>query len=227
MLDYAVQRMNMVEGQVRTSDVTDRRITRAMLEIPREMFVPDALRWAAYLDEDLKLNGFGSFGRGRVLLSPRILALMIQELNIDPEEMVLEVGGATAYGAAVMARLARKVVALEADAAMSEAAKASVSAALTNDEAARIEFVSGALTEGWPDKAPYGAILIAGAVEVVPEELLDQLLDGGRLVAVMVKDGLSRITVWQRHNGSFGERVVKDARVTAVPGFTREHGFTF
>ena len=111
MVDFAVQRTNMVDSQIRPSDVTDRRIPRAMLEVPREVFVPAAARATAYLDDQIKITG--SSGGPRFLLAPRVLAKMLQHLEVAETDSVLDIGGATGYSAAILSKLAKSVIALE------------------------------------------------------------------------------------------------------------------
>src|SRR5262245_55191557 len=123
MTDFRVQRLNMVESQVRPSDVTDQRIIRAMLEVPRELFVPAEVTELAYIDDPVPVTA-RSKGRGpRCLLPPRTLAKLVQLLQIEPQSVVLDVGCATGYSTAVLAGLARRIVALEVDPDLASAAR--------------------------------------------------------------------------------------------------------
>ena len=189
MIDHATQRLNMVESQVRPSDVTDRRITRAMREIPRENFVPGPLKSIAYADEHLKVADTGS--TQRYILAPRLLAKLVQLLEIEPDGLVLDIGPATGYSTALLARLAQTVVSLEEDARLAERAQEALSA-LGVDNAV---IIAGVMRNGASDEGPYDGILINGAVAEVPAALLDQLKDGGRCVAVSVENGVGRATV--------------------------------
>ena len=175
MTDFAAARRNMVDGQVRTADVTDLRLIAAMLEVARETFVSPAMAGLAYLDLDVPV-GEGALRR---LLKPMVLAKLIQAADLGATDRVLDVGCATGYAAAVLARVAGHVVAIEQDTALAQRARTAL-AALPN-----VTVVSGPLTEGWTQSGPYDAILIEGATEVVPETLLRQLKDGGRLVCVL------------------------------------------
>jgi protein-L-isoaspartate(D-aspartate) O-methyltransferase len=204
MADTALQRKNMVESQVRPSDVTDRRITAAMTAIPREIFVPGSLAKFAYSDESLNI------GPGAVMLSPSALAKLVQLADIDAGDTVLVIGGASGYAAAIVAQFAKTVVALlpNRDAA-TEAANACRTLAVEN-----VTAVSGDLGAGWPAQTPYEAIVIEGGVETVPDALKEQLREGGRLVAVEVERGLGHAFLLQKNGSLFARR---DAFQTAAP----------
>src|SRR5262249_45901726 len=165
MTDFAAARRNMVDGQVRTADVTDLRILSAMLEIPRENFVPARAAGLAYGDLNLAV-GVGGYRR---LLKPMVLAKLINVADDKPSDRVMDVGCATGYGAAVLARIASQVIALEQDTALNEAAKSAL-ASYPN-----VTVVNGPLTAGWSQGAPYDVIVLEGATEVVPLAFLPQL----------------------------------------------------
>lgn len=221
MIDHATQRLNMVESQVRPSDVTDRRITRAMREIPRENFVPGPLKSIAYADEHLKVADTGAIHR--YILAPRLLAKLVQLLEIEPDGLVLDIGPATGYSTALLARLAQTVVSLEEDARLAERAQEALSA-LGVDNAV---IIAGAMRNGASDEGPYDGILINGAVADIPAALLDQLKDGGRCVAVSVENGVGRATVWRRHGMSYDRRPAFDANAPYLPGFEPTASFVF
>jgi len=221
MIDHATQRLNMVESQVRPSDVTDRRITRAMREIPREAFVPGPLKSIAYADEPLKVSDAAH--NQRYILAPRLLAKLVQLLEIEPDGMVLDVGPATGYSTALLARLGQAVVALEEDARLAERTQE----VLANQGVDNAVVITGNMTKGAADEGPYDAILINGAVVDVPTALLDQLKDGGRCVAVSIDNGVGRATVWRRHGMSFDRRPAFDASAPYLPGFEPAAGFVF
>ena len=222
MADFATQRKNMVESQVRPSDITDRRIIRAMLEVPREAFCPPSVQPTAYRDEMLAVND-PKGSRARYAVAPRVLALMIQALELGDSASVLEIGAATGYGSAVLSKIAVRVIAVEADPELAGAARA----ALAANGAANVAVVDASLTEGHAAAAPYDAILINGAVQEVPRAVLDQLKDGGRLVAVMANDNVGRLCVWRRVGGTFDRRVVSDAAAAILPGFKKPATFVF
>jgi protein-L-isoaspartate(D-aspartate) O-methyltransferase len=220
MGDMAALRTKMVDGQVRPSDVTDHRIIDAMLDIPREAFVPADLQPFAYLDRDLPVS---ADRRSRCLIQPMIFAKMVQAAAIGPGDVVLEVGCASGYGSAVIARLASSVVALEEDEALADTAAATL-ARLGVDTVA---VVKGPLAAGHPDEAPYDVILVEGSVEVVPEALTDQLKDGGRLVVVVGTGSAARGMLFTRTGDDVAGRVVMNASVPLLPGFARERAFEF
>lgn len=220
MIDLSLQRKNMVESQVRPSDVTDRRIMRAMLEVPRERFVPKARHALAYMDEAVSL---GADAGGRALLSARLLAKMIQLMEIGDKDVVLDIGGASGYDAAILARIAQMVVVLEQDPALATSAGTTLSALGVDN----VAIVTGPHREGFAQEGPYDAILLAGAVAEVPSVVLDQLKDGGRLVAVVGEPGqLGRVVQWRRLSGTFDRRVVSEAGAPALPGFEKAPTFT-
>ena len=221
MIDHATQRLNMVESQVRPSDVTDRRITRAMREIPREIFVPGPLKSIAYADEHLKVSDTGSIQR--FILAPRILAKLVQLLAIEPDGLVLDVGPATGYSTALLAHLAQTVVALEEDARLAERAQE----ALASRGIDNAVVITGAMRDGAADEGPYDAILFNGALAEVPPALLDQLKDGGRCAAISIEGGVGRATLWRRHGMTYDRRPVFDASGPYLPGFEPTTGFVF
>ena len=223
MIESKEQRTNMVESQVRPSDVTDRRIIRAMLEVPRERFVPASLQALAYMDETVPaIEGAG--GRpGRFLLAPRIFAKLVQLAEIGPDAVVLDVGCATGYSTAILGRLAKAVVAVEVDAALAARATQTLRQLGVNNAVV----IEGALEGGAPSHAPFDAILLNGAVPRMPQELLEQLKDGGRLVAVIADGAFGRAQVWRRTGKVFDPRPVFDAGAQPLPGFSRQVEFVF
>ena len=215
MVDAATQRLNMVESQVLTSDVTDNRILRAMRELPRERFVPPPLAALAYMDEAMPLTAAGP--RRRWLLAPRVEAKLLQLADIGEEAHVLDVGAATGYSAALMSRVARSVVALESDEALAAEARRN----LDEVGAGNVSVVFGRLDAGWANKAPYDVIVIEGSIELAPEDLFDQLKDGGRLVAIVNDGGIGKATVWRRFGRSMDSRVAFDATAPELAEFAR------
>ena len=217
MFDAANARRLMVEGQVRTADVTDPELIAAMLTLPREQFVPPALAPLAYLDGDLPL------GKGRALLKPMVLAKMIQAARIAPADRVLDVGCGTGYSSAVLGRLAAAVVALEVDADLARQAKANLAAV----GADKVEVVVGPLAAGWPAGAPYDVILLNGATEVTPETLGRQLKPDGRLLCVHGGSPASKAVVYYPAEGRLVGRPAFDAAAPVLPGFAAEPAFVF
>ena len=221
MADYKEQRLNMVESQVRPSDVTDRRIVRAMSDVAREVFVPADLRSTAYRDEAIPLaSGSGSHGR-RHLLAPRTFAKLLQVAELGDNGAVLVVGAGGGYSLAVLARMARQVTGVESDEALVTEARAALGAVGVKNA----DVVLGPLHDGHAPNGPYDVILVEGAVEDVPRSLLDQLKDGGRLVAIVAHGPGGKAVVWQRSGKTFAAREAFDATATGLPGFQRAAAF--
>ncbi len=215
MTDFAAARQHMVDGQVRTADVTDLRIISAMREIPRERFVPPESVALAYLDLDLPVGG------GRCLLKPMVLAKLIQAADIGPTEHVLDVACATGYGAAVLAQVAGSVVALEEDKKLAAFAAGAL-AAVPN-----LTLAKGPLASGWAGAAPYDVILLEGETEVVPHALCRELKNGGRLVCVLGSGPGAKAMIYCRSGEDFGGRPLFDAAAPLLPGFAKQPVFAF
>jgi protein-L-isoaspartate(D-aspartate) O-methyltransferase len=222
MIDPVQQRINMVESQVRPSDITDQRIIRAMLEVPREAFVAPALQELAYMDEAVPVARRLDGRAVRTLLAPRTFAKLVQLAEIELDAVVLDVGCATGYSTAVLARLAKSVVALEVD----EALGARAAEILRQLRVANAVVVHGPLEAGAPAQAPFDAILLEGAVPQAPQVLLDQLRDGGRLVAVIADGAFGRAEVWRRVGKAVDGRCAFDAGAEPLPGFARKAEFS-
>ncbi len=223
MADFRLQRLNMVESQVRPSGLTDRRIAAAMLDTRREIFVPESLQSIIYGDQDVSLRAVAPEAASRALLAPRTAASMIQALDLSATDIVLIVGAGTGYEAAIVAVLSQSVVALEENPALAAAA----AKALAETEASAVALVEGPLKVGYETEGPYDAILVLGAVDDIPPALLDQLKDGGRLVAVRREGQVGRLTRWQRLGGQFAYRDVCDLSAPLLPGFARKPEFSF
>jgi protein-L-isoaspartate(D-aspartate) O-methyltransferase len=215
MLDMATARRMMVDGQVRTADVTDLRLIAAMLAVPRERFVPEPA--LAYLDRDIRV------GDGRALLKPMVLARLIQAAEVGEADHVLDVGCATGYSSAVLARLAGAVVALEEEAALADAAVGELRAL----GAANVAVRTGPLPAGWPANAPYDVIVINGAVEVVPEALARQLKPGGRLVGIHGRAPAGKAMIFRATAEGLGGRPIFDANAPLLRGFVAPPAFVF
>ncbi len=215
MPDFAQQRTTMVDSQVRPSDVTKLTVIEAMLDVPREAFVPDEARETAYADENIDL------GHGRVMFAPRTLAKLLDALDIQADEMVLHVACGPGYGAAVMARIAEFVVALEEDEAMAAEAQA----ALSEHGFDNVAVVTGPLAGGVARHGPYDAILIEGAIEHLPEDLAAQLKEGGR-IACLVREGmLTTARIGYKIDGHVAWRYLFSAGAPVLPGFEAQHAF--
>lgn len=218
MTQYDAARLNMVEGQLKPNKIVTPAILDAMGAVPREAFVPKAIRGIAYVDEDLAI------GNGRYLMEPMVLGRLIEAARIGSGDIVLAIGCGTGYCAAVLARLGNTVVAIESDGDLAQQASETL-ARLGVDNAAVIE---AALTAGYAEQAPYQAILIDGAVAEVPPQILEQLAEGGRLAAVVSPDGrLGKATLFKRIGGVVSHREIFDASVPLLPGFEPVPVFQF
>jgi protein-L-isoaspartate(D-aspartate) O-methyltransferase len=217
MFDFAAARRMMVDGQVRTADVTEPRLLAAMFDTPRESFLPARKADLAYLDLDLPL-GEG----GRRMLKPMIFAKLVQAAEIAPTDRVLDVGCGGGYSAAILAQLADVVVAVEEDAALARHADEALKRA-----GYRVQVVTGALAAGAAGQGPYDAIVLEGATEVPPATLLSQLADGGRLVCVQGRGPASKAMVYRRIEDDVSGRPVFDAAAPVLPGFIAPAAFVF
>lgn len=217
MADYTARRTAMVDTQVRPSDVTKFPIIDAMLRIPRENFVPAGLKEAAYVGENLDI------GNGRFILEPRTFSKMLDALNIQPDEMVLDLGCGLGYSSAVIAHLADAVVAVEADGDVAaEAQKLLVENSVDNAAVVAEPFAKGAAKHG-----PYDVIVVEGAVEEIPADLLSQLKEGGRIAAIFQQDALGVCRVGHKIDGTMTWRDTFNASAPVLDGFEEVAAFVF
>lgn len=216
-MDYAALRMKMVDGQIRTTDVTSHPVLNAFLSVRREDFVADRRKAVAYIDNDVEI------APGRYLMAPSPLAKMLQLAEIRPTDHVLDLASGTGYAAALLGHLAGSVVALESDGDLAAAAKANVEAAgLSN-----VTVVTGDLAAGHAAKGPYDLIFVGGAVEELPDALFAQLKEGGKLVAVVGRGLSSGARIYVRERGTQSERFAFNASVHMLPGFEKKPEFQF
>jgi protein-L-isoaspartate(D-aspartate) O-methyltransferase len=219
MADFSTARRMMVDGQVRTSDITDHRIISAFQTVPRERFVAPSKTALAYLDIDVPVaEGDGA----RRMLKPMVLAKLIQAAEIVETDRVLIVGCTTGYSAAIVASLAGSIVALDEGVAPAQAVKTLSSLGITN-----VEVVRGPLTAGWPAGAPYDVVLIEGAIEVLPDAFRSQLKEGGRLVCVRGHKPPAKAFAYRLIEGELSGRPIFDATAPLLPGFAEKPAFVF
>lgn len=210
---YETARAAMVASQLRTSGVNDARVVAAMAQVERERFLPELQRAMAYRDRTLPLGG------GRAQNPPLATGLLLTEARIRPEDKVLIVGAAGGYAAALVAKLAAKVVAVESDPALAAAARETLQG--------EAEVVEGPLEAGHAAAAPYDLLIIDGAVEEIPSGLVEQVRPGGRIVTGLADRGVTRLASGVRSEGGFGLKAFTDSECAILPGFEKPRGFKF
>src|SRR5206468_4704041 len=208
--DFAAAREAMVESQLRPQGVTDPAVLQAMGSIPRESFLPSHTRPLAYADRAVLM------GDGRFLMPPAALGQLLTQMMPRPEHRALVVGAGTGYSAAVLAAIGATVTAIDSSPELVAAARE-----------AGVQVIESPLAAGFKRNAPFDLMLIDGAVEYIPDSLIDQLADGGRLGTALVDRGITRLVVGRKAAGAFGTLSVADAGVPALPGFARPAAFTF
>ncbi len=224
---YAAEaRINMITNQLEPSGVSEPRLIQAIKDIPRENFVPQALKGSAYLDEDILLDD------GRYMMEPRIFAKMLQAANIQKDHKVLDVASGTGYSAAVIAQLSSNVIAVESNGELAETARRNLHAIKSN-----VKVFCASIAGGYSLQAPYNCILVNGAIEAEPTELFDQLATGGKLYAVKVSPQASRsalrsavgqATCWTKTDDeSIYAETLFDAAAPILKDFTAKAEFTF
>lgn len=215
MTDFATRRTMMVDTQVRPSDVTKYPIIAAMLSVPREAFVPAQMREAAYAGEHVTLGG------GRVVLDPRTLAKLLDALDIQGTESVLDIGCGLGYSSAIIARMAEAVVAVEEDETLASEAQRALSAQGVDNAAVS----QGKLVGGAPKAGPYDVIVLQGAAEVIPDSLIAQLKEGGRIGALFMEGNLGVARVGYKIDGRITWRQVFNGSAPVLPGFETRKAF--
>jgi protein-L-isoaspartate(D-aspartate) O-methyltransferase len=220
MTEFSAARRKMVDNQLRTYDVTDQTVLAAMAAVPRERFVPAGLEGIAYLDTDISV---GAGRGGRRLLKPMVLAKLLQAAAIAPTDRVLDVGCATGYSSAILARLAASVVALEEDSGLAGHARR----VLADLGVSGVTLVEGPLSAGCPAHAPYDVIVLNGTAEVVPPALFRQLREHGRLIGIVGQDAACKVILYHLVRNEVSGRAVFDAAGPPLPGFSRPLAFAF
>lgn len=217
MTEASVARQHMISGQIRPNRVTDERVIDAFATVPREAFLPKALKGVAYLDEDLPIKP------GRYLMEPMVMARLVQAAGILNSDVVLDVGCTTGYSSAILAKLAATVVALEEDGELAKMAAEN----LARVEIDNVAVIEGSLTGGAPKHGPYQVIFLGGAASELPAELIDQLDEGGRLVFVRQENNVGHGHIITKTGGLVGRRDLFDAGTPLLPGFGKKPAFSF
>ncbi|MFL2764953.1 MAG: protein-L-isoaspartate O-methyltransferase family protein [Paracoccaceae bacterium] len=215
MTDYQTRRKTMVDTQIRPSDVTKFPIIEAFLSVPREKFVPDGKREAAYIGENFKI------GQSRVILEPRTLAKLLDALDIRNDELVLDIGPGLGYSSAVISPMAEVVIAVEDDSSMANEAEE----ILTEVGADNVVIQIGKLEDGAPEHGPYDVIILQGGVEKIPSSILNQLKNGGRVGAIFVEEGLGTAKIGFKLNDKINWRYSFNAAAPVLPGFFKQKDF--
>jgi len=213
--DYKARRTMMVDTQIRPSDVTKFPIIDAMLTVPREAFVPDAKREAAYVGENLTIAA------GRVMIEPRTLAKMLDALDISPRNIALDIGCGLGYSTAILAKMCEFVVAVEEDAALADGATALLSEHGIDNAAV----MTSDLAQGAAKSAPYDIITVQGGVEVVPDAILAQLREGGRIACIFAEGALGIVRIGHKIDGEVNWRFSFNAGAPVLSGFESEDAF--
>jgi protein-L-isoaspartate(D-aspartate) O-methyltransferase len=212
--NFEQMRRAMVSNSLRTTGVNDPRVLAAIGAVPRERFVPPERVAIAYADVSVPL------GNSRELNSPLSFARMLTEVSPQEGERALLIGAASGYSAAVLERLVGSVVAVEEDPELVRTARELLAGT-------GVKLVEGAPTEGDPEGAPYDLIVIDGAVEFVPDALIDQLVDGGRVATAILDRGVTRIAIGRKAGEAFGIAPMTDSASIILPGFAKPRAFSF
>jgi len=216
-MDFQAARKAMVDSQLRPNKLTSERMESALREIPREKFLPKSLREVAYVDEDLPL------GNDRFLMEPMVFCRMIGLADVQDTDMVLDVGCGVGYSSAVLGLMANTIIALESDEELAKTATET----LADLEIGNVAVVEGGLPAGLPKQGPFDVIMLNGATEVEPTQLLEQLADGGRLVCVLADENTREASIYRKISGKISLTRAFDAQIPLLPGFEMTKSFVF
>lgn len=214
-MDFAAARTVMIDSQVRTNDVHDRRVIAALAETPREVFLPEASRVIAYADRAV------ATGPGRWLWAPRDFAKLLLAAGVKEEDRVLDIAPGAGYSSAVLSHLAAQVSALEE----TEAQAAALREALSKTAASGVDVGHGPLKAGRPGRAPFDLIFVNGAVSEVPDAWIDQLAEGGRLAVVVSEGVIGRARIYTKSGGRASWRTPFESSAPLLPGFEKAEAF--
>ncbi len=217
MPNSATALSHMIDCQLRPNEVNDERVIDAISAIPRDLFVPKAKRSVAYVDEDIEV------GEGRFLLEPRVFARLLMAADVQPSDIVLDIGCATGYSSAVLAQLAEAVVAVEENETLANQAEKK----LAEQDVMNVAVVSCTMCDGVAKQGPYDVIFIQGAVAEIPKALIKQIKVGGRLVCVKLEGGVGRAHIVRKTEEGVSGQNLFDANVMTLPGFEKQQGFVF
>ena len=215
MTDYKTRRKIMVDTQIRPSDVTKFPIIDAFLSVPRERFVPDGKREAAYIGENFEI------GQSRILLEPRTLAKLLDALDIHKDELVLDIGSGLGYSSAIISLIAEVVIAVEDDSSLVSEAEEILSEIGVDNVVVQI----GKLEDGAPEHGPYDVIILQGGVGEIPGAILNQLKNGGRIGAIFIEEGLGTAKIGFKLNEKITWRYSFNAAAPILPGFSKQKDF--
>ena len=215
MTDYKKRRKIMVDTQIRPSDVTKFPIIDAFLSVPREKFVPDGKREAAYIGENFQI------GHSRVILEPRTLAKLLDALDIQNDELVLDIGSGLGYSSAIISLIAEVVIAIEDDSTLASEAEEILSEIGADSVVVEVN----KLEEGAPEHGPYDVIIIQGGVEEIPDSILKQLKNGGRVGAIFIEKGLGTAKIGFKLSDKINWRYSFNAAAPVLPGFFKQKDF--
>ncbi|MGV1757771.1 protein-L-isoaspartate O-methyltransferase [Rhizobium sp. P44RR-XXIV] len=223
MMDFEAARVKMVENQIRTTDVTSHSVLNAFFAVPRENFVPEKSKLLAYVDNDIEIAPAASGKPARFLMEASPLAKLLQLGVITKDDKVLDVGCGTGYVSAVLSLIAGQVVALESDEELAGQAKTNLAALGYGN----VTVVTGDLEKGHAGNGPYDVIFLNGSIEQLPQALLEQLGEDGRLITVLGYGHAARATVFMKERGAFSENVFFNASIKPLPGFAKAKEFVF
>ena len=217
-MDFATARRTMVDCQILPNNVTDQRIIDAMMELPREIFVPSAKRSLAYVDNFLDL------GFGRFLIEPMVAARLMQILELKSTDVALSIGAGTGYSIALLGRIVETVVAIEQVSSLAQNATKNLSELGIDN----VAIIDGPLAGGAPKQSPYNIIFFDGAISEVPKTISDQLAEEGRLIAMIKKPGgICQAHLITRNHGVISGRNIFESSTPLLPGFEQESAFSF
>lgn len=220
MTDFNIARTNMVDCQIQTMGVADPDILEAFATVPRELFVPKASQKIAYIDEDLIIDN------DRFLLEPSTHARMLEAIAPKPDDVAMDVSNTNGYSAALLSSLVTTVVCVDSKKSVLD----KINESWSQIDVCNVAGFKGTLSKGCPDHAPYDLIFVGGAVAEMPEELIKQLSENGRLITIIKKPGevMGQVTLIQSlGEKGFSSYTLFEAGAPYLPGFEPKPAFNF